>query len=258
MKKQRKNGLAKGFKVFLVLLAVLGVGTAVTAILTKGFKEWGVAERAIKGGTVVDKFTVDNLSHDEAQFIDAEDFKLNLAFEGSLKEEKAILGDKTEEAAFAKEDLENGLEHYGVSDKEIEAIVEYVIEDDLCKASYLNLQFNVEFNEEEATKSMKKLPWFDTVRINYKIPAERMIITLNGNEEQNIQSHAKRINTITSLHEDIALLPLEEDATLSENNIDFMTIAKAGEVDNTLEIQSIELLRMSNKHQNDYCWIYQA
>lgn len=259
---RKRSSRGKGLKIFLVVLGVLGVGAGATAIATKGFKQWGEAEKIIKGGVTVDTFTIDSVSGTTATFIDKDDNELNFTFDlGEIEEksEKFVLGDKDTAAALAKADLEDELVALGLSAKNIEKVEDQVLGLGYAKCSYLGAILNVEYKESEAANDAVELPWFDMVRINYKIEDPRYIVTSNTIEGKAEANHKKRINTITSLYENISLFGLKEDATMSENNISFKEFSLNAEKDNRITIESIELVRSTaGKHQNDLCWVTQA
>lgn len=261
-RKRSSRGMSKGLKIFLVVLGILGVGAGATAIATKGFKQWGEAEKLIKGGVTVDTFKIDSASGTTATFIDKNDNELNFTFDlGEIEEksEKFVLGDKETAASLAKADLEDALEALEMSAKNIETVEDQVIGLGYAKRSSIGAVLNVEYKESEAVNSAIELPWFDMVRINYKIEAPRYIITSNAIEGKAEAHHTKRINTVTSLYENISLFGLKEDETLSENSISFMDFSLNAEKDNRITIESIELVRSTaGKHQNDLCWVTQA
>jgi len=261
-RKLSSEGMSKGLKIFLVVLGILGVGAGATAIATKGFKQWGEAEKLIKGGVTVGTFTIDSVSGTTATFIDKNDNELNFTFDlGEIEEksEKFVLGDKSTSPNLSKADLEDGLDALGMSAKNIEKVEDQVLGLGYAKSSYLEAILNVEYEEKEADASAIELPWFDMVRINYKIDAGRYIVTSNSVDENAEAHHTKRTNTVTSLYENISLFGLKEDETLSENNICFTGFSLDAEKDNRITIESIELVRSTaGKHQSDLCWVTQA
>lgn len=259
MSKRKSSSGKKGLIVFLSILAVLGVGAGTTAILTKGFKQWGEVE-IVKGGVTVAKFEADKLQSDTLTLIDKDDNELDVTFNGEINDaDKLILGDDKTVAATTKLELESLLDGYELSPKQVEEVEGYVLARDLCKFSGMNIQLNVEYDKEEKAANAIEFPWFDAVRINYKISAPRLILQANGQEGKNEVSYNKRINNITSLYDNIALYALGENETMSHNSIDFISFSLEAEKDNTVEIQSIELIRTTaNKHKNDSCWVTQA
>ena len=261
-RKNSSRGSHKGLKIFLGILAVLGVGAGATAIATKGFKQFGEAEKYIKGGVTVDTFTVDNLQKGTGvlTLIDKDDVTLTANIQGSSSDdEKLILGDKTEVAAMTKSELEESLAIYDFAPKQVEDFENQVCALDLCKGSTLSINLNVEYKKESAGVGAKELPWFDAIRVNYKIPGSRVILTANSVEGESVATYTKRINTVTPLYENINLFTLKDDATLSENHIDFMSFSLAAAKDNTVEIQSIDLIRTTaGQHKNSLCWVTQA
>lgn len=253
--------MAKGKTVAIVLLAtfgILGVAAGATAIATKGFTQWGFAEKAVKGGYTVDKFTVESLSGTTLKIVNNDGKKLTGSFQGAIEEEKLILGDK-EAAVTPKTTLESVLATYGTEPKDVEKIEGMTVAMDVVKYSKMSLKLDVEYKEESAQQGAVKLPYFDAIRINYKIPASRLILTGNtaGDSKKSL-AYEKRTNTVTSLHEKVDLFALDKEATSSSNLIDFYTFSLDAAKDNTIEIQSIELLRTTNDHAEDFCWVTQA
>lgn len=259
MSKRKSSSGKKGLIIFLAILAVLGVGAGTTAILTKGFKQWGEAE-IVKGGVTVAKFEADKLQAGTLTLIDKDDNKLTASFEGEINDdEKLILGDSKAVAATTKSELETTLDGYELSPKQVEEVENYVLARGLCKFASFSIALNVEYDKEEKANTAVEYPWFDAIRVNYKISAPRLIMTANKAEDEAKVSYRKRINNVTSLYENIALYALKEDETMSQNNIDFVSFSLEAEKDNTVEIQSIELIRTTvNKHKNDSCWVTQA
>lgn len=257
MARRRSNG-HKGLKAFLVIFLILGVGVGVTAAVTKGFKQWGEAEM-VKGGVSVDKFDVDKLQGGTLTLVNKDDVKLTATIEGEInEEEKLILGDSKEVAATTKSELETTLDGYKLAPKQVEEVEGIVLAMDLCKLSTFNISLNVEYKKDSAASGAKELPWFNAVRVNYKIANPRFILTANASGEETEVSYKKRINTVTPLYENIDLSALKDDATLTENNISFVSFSIEADKDNTIEIQSIELIRTTMaKHQNDLCWVTQ-
>lgn len=259
-RKRSSRGMSTGLKVFLVVLGILGVGAGATAIATKGFKQWGEAEKLIKGGVTVDTFTFDALSGTSATFVNKDGDELNLGISGFVGEdEKLYLGDKETAPATTKTELETYLSGLNFSNATIENIEKQVLALDVCKYSTMSLSVNVEYEEKEAASGSLELPWFDMVRINYKIPAARYVITSVTSDSKIVNSATKRINTVTSLYENIKLTSLEEKETLSTNVVGFAGFSIEAARDNTIEIQSIDFVRSTaGKHQKDLCWVTQA
>lgn len=260
-RKRSSRGMSTGLKVFLVILGILGVGAGATAIATKGFEQWGEAEKLIKGGVTVDTFKIDSLSGTTATLVNKEGDELTIAIDGFIGEndEKLYLGDKETAPTTTKEALETMLHNFDFSNSKIADIEEEVLALDVCKYSTMELALNVEYEETAATSGAIELPWFDMVRVNYKIPASRYVVFGDQNDDKVSFSAHKRINTITPLYENISLFGLENEVTLSTNEISFTSFSIEAAKDNTIEIQSIELVRSTaGKHQNDLCWVTQA
>lgn len=259
-RKRSSRGMSTGLKIFLVVLGILGVGAGATAIATKGFKQWGEAEKLIKGGVTVDTFTFDALSGTSATFVNKDGDELNLGISGFVGEdEKLYLGDKETAPATTKTELESYLSGLDFSNSTIEKIENEVIALDVCKYSTMQLALNVEYKESAATSGAIELPWFDMVRINYKIPAQRYVVSGLTYGDKNEYSSTKRINTLTSLYENVHLAELKENETLSQNTVNFTSFSLEAAKDNTIEIQSVELVRSTaGKHQKDLCWVEQA
>ena len=254
--------MAKGKKVAIVLLAtfgILGVAAGATAIATKGFTQWGVAEKVVKGGYAVDKFTVDSLTGSTLRLVNSDDVKLSGTIEGSIDEKEALILGDTEAAATSKATLETLLHTYNAEPKDIEKIEGMTVAMDLVKYSKLSLTLNVEYKEASASSGAIKLPYFDAIRVNYKIPGSRMtLIGKSDGDSKKSLSYQKRTNTVTSLYENEKLFELEKEATKTENIIDFYSFSLDASKDNTMEIQSIELVRTTTSHADDFCWVTQA
>lgn len=259
MSKRKSSSGKKGLIIFLAILAVLGVGAGTTAILTKGFKQWGEAE-IVKGGVTVATFNVDKLQSNQLTLIDKDDNKLLATIEGEINdEEKLILGDEKAVAATTKSELENYLDNLQLAPKQVEEVENYVLARDLCKFASFSIALNVEYDKEEKANTAVEYPWFDAVRINYKISGSRLIMTANEGDEDINVAYKKRVNNITSLYENVALFALKEEATMSENNVSFTSFSLEADKNNSVEIQSIDLIRTTaNKHKNDSCWVTQA
>ena len=259
-RKRSSRGMSKGLKIFLVVLGILGVGAGATAIATKGFKQWGEAEKLIKGGVTVETFVADSVSSGTLTLINKDDVELTATIEGGLNDdEKLILGDDKAVAATTKSELETMLNGLDFAPKQVEEIEDYACALDLCKVSTLEIALNVEYKKDSAAQGAIELPWFDAIRVNYKIGGERLILKGNSTQDKKESSYTKRINTITPLFDNINLFGLKEDETLSENNIVFATFSKAAAKDNKVEIQSIDLIRTTaGQHQNASCWVTQA
>ena len=262
MAKRRKSsgkGMSKGLIIFLSVVGVLGVGAGTTAIITRGFQQWGEAEAVIKGGVTVDTFTIDSLAGTTATLTNKEGDELAITIDGFIGDnEKLYLGNDETAPDTTKASLEENLAGMGFSNKTIETIENSVCALDVCKYSALEMALNVEYKEENAVSATIELPWFDMVRINYKIPAARYIISGKFNESTYRYSECKKTNTITSLYENISLFALEEDETLSVNCIEFIGFSLQAAKDNTIEIESIDLVRSTaGQHQQDLCWVTQ-
>lgn len=252
MSKRKTN--KRGLGVFLVLVAVAGVGTATAAILTKGFTSFG----AIKGEKVVSTFKADRLQDGTLRLINDDDVKITASFEGSLSDANVLtLGDKEDDAAVSKSDLQTSLLGYGVSNSDVEKIEGDVVALNVAKYSKLSLDLSVEYKKESATTGAAEFAYFDAVKINYKVPGSRGILTTNKNDSKKDYDYHKRINNVTNLSETIELFALENEETQSVNSIDMLTFSLEAAKDNTIEIKSIEFIKKAKGHANDLCWVTQ-
>lgn len=258
-----KPSTGKGKKIVISLLAVAilgGVAVGTTAILTKGFTQWGIAEKAVKGGYTVDKFTVDSLKDGTLKLANSEGVKLEATFEGSINEKEAlILGDKKEAASQSKEDLRTMLQSYGTEPGDVESIESMTVALNVAKFSKMSLSLDVQYDEEKSAKTDLKLPYFDAIRVNYKIDGGRMIyVGKTDGSSQKDYSFTKRTNTVTSLYENISLFSLEKESTMSSNIIDFYSFSLEASKENDIEIQSIELVRTTTKNADKFCYVTQS
>lgn len=268
MPKEKRSNLSNGLKGLGISLAVLAVAAGATAVLTKGFTQWGAAERLVMGGNVVQKFVVDSVTSGEALFLSTADedvgFVANLT-EGKLDiNKKAILGDATTEASLAAADFEAGLAGYDVKLKEVGQLEEYVMdpEDELAKVSQLSLALWVQYDKDNIAylQNPIKVPYFNAIRFNYKISGERLITISNTSsyaqeDEAPYFAYKKRINTITTLYDNVNLI--EGTDTVLNNDIVFSSYSKLGVKDNTVEIVSIEFIDTVGGHANEFCWFSQ-
>ena len=160
-RKRSSKGMSKGMKIFLAVLGILGVGAGATAIATKGFKQWGEAEKLIKGGVTVDTFKIDSLSGTTTTLVNKEGDELALTIGGFIGEsdEKLYLGDKETVPATTKATLETMLQDFDFSNSKIADIEKEVLALDVCKYSTMELVLNVEYKESAATSGAIELPW---------------------------------------------------------------------------------------------------
>lgn len=265
MPKEKRSNLSNGIKGLGISLAVLAVAAGATAVLTKGFTQWGAAERLVMGGNVVQKFVVDS----SGTFVSTADedvgFVADLT-EGKLDiNKKLILGDATTEASLSAADFEADLAGYDVKLTEVGQLEEYVMdpEDEVAKVSQLSLALWVEYDKDNIAylQNPIKVPYFNAIRFNYKISGERLITISNtssyaGEDEAPYFAYKKRINTITTLYENVALI--EGTDTVLNNDIVFSSYSKLGVKDNTVEIVSIEFIDTVGGHANEFCWFSQS
>lgn len=269
MPKEKRSNLSNGIKGLGISLAVLAVAAGATAVLTKGFTQWGAAERLVMGGNVVQKFVVDSVTSGEAVLVSTADE--DVSFVASLTEgkldinKKAILGDATTDASLPAADFEAMLKGCDVKLTEVGQLEEYVMdpEDEVAKVSQLSLDLWVEYDEDNLAylQNPIKVPYFNAIRFNYKISGERLITIGNTSayaeeDEAPYFSYKKRINTITNLYDNVALI--EGTDTLLNNEIVFMSFSKLGVKDNTVEIVSIEFINTVGGHANEFCWFSQS
>lgn len=266
MARRRKSN--RGWIAGLSIVGVLAVITGAIAIASKGFKEWGLAERVITGGEVVMKLTADSFDEGEVIFTngkeDEDEVALVAGIEGELKVDEEdknkktlILGDDDEAGNMSKADLEEAALKMGMSAANVEKLENQVLGLGYAKASGMVLSLDVETDEDEAAKDAIELPYFDAIRVNYKIPASRVILTADNYGDNNVCSYVKRINTITSLYENLDLFDPAKNETISNNYFTFVSYSIGNDKDNTVEIESIELIKTVKGHEKEKVWVTQ-
>lgn len=264
MSKRKKRSARKHTGLF-VTLGVLGavvITGGVLAIVTKGFKNLGPAEKLIKGGTTVLKLDAVDFNENTGAitFKDkSEDYTLtaiaDLGYQ-SEDEEHIYLGDKETDPALADTELQANMLALGLSNKNVSDIVEYATALNVAKVSNLYFDLSVDYAKTRPT-GFKEVEYFDAVRINYSIDGKRAIVTDNTEDDEHKASLTKRINTITNLYENVDLYKVEEDETLSQNRISFYTISQSAEKDNSVETLSIEFIRTGKANNDNKCYFAQ-
>lgn len=267
-RKSRRSGVSKGLIATLIIVGTLGVAAGVTAIVTKGFKQWGPAEGMIKGGVAVEKFTAKSLSDGTLVLTnglkDSDEITLTSSFAGSLKldddnkPEALFLGSDEGDATTTKTVLESTLASYKPANKDVEKIEDEVLALDVTKMSKMSIGLHVAYEEENKEQDAIEMPYFDAIRFNYKIAESRMIVTGNIGSEKQSCSYVKRSNTITELYENVSIFPVGKEETISENQVDLLSFSLKGGTNNKIEIKSVEFVRTNNKHKGETCWFTQA
>lgn len=268
-RKSRRSGVSKGLIATLIIVGTLGVAAGVTAIVTKGFKQWGPAEGMVKGGVAVEKFTAKSLSDGTLVLTnglaDSDEITLSSSFAGSLKldDENKIealyLGSDEGDPTTTKTVLETTLASYKTPNADVEKIEKEVLALDVTKMSAMSLSLNVAYEEENKAQGAIEVPYFDAVRFNYKITESRLIYTADiGSGTKASCSYAKRSNTVSELYENVSLFEIGKDETVSQNQIDFLSFSLKGGNNNKIEIKSVEFVRTNNKHKGETCWFAQA
>ena len=185
--------------------------------------------------------------------VDKDDNELHATFDnGELMDGKFVLGDKENEPELTTDSIQQSLKNLEFSNKQIETISDAVTAMGVGKASTLNINLDVEYDEDNAANNAIELPWFDMIRVNYKIDGGRYILGANANDDIIDKFAEKRTNTITALYNNIDLADQTKESTLSVNEIEFTTFSLDGDIDNRITIDSIELLR-SSKNKNKGC-----
>ena len=185
--------------------------------------------------------------------VDKDDNELHATFDnGELMDGKFVLGDKENEPELTTDSIQQSLKNLEFSNKQIETISDAVTAMGVGKASTLNINLDVEYDEDNAANNAIELPWFDMIRVNYKIDGRRYILGANTNGDIIDKFAEKRTNTITALNNNINLADQTKESTLSVNEIEFTTFGLDGDIDNRITIDSIELLR-SSKYKNKGC-----
>lgn len=265
-KRKTKQG-KKGLIVGLVVVAVLGAVAGVAAVLTKGFQTWGPVEKYVKGGTTVLKLdAVDfNESTKVITFKDAaEEYRITAAVDlGSQSEDetKFYLGDAEVECNFTEDEFTaafNG-EGVGLTKAVVSDMVKYGVALDAAKVSVMTIDLNVDYAESKPT-GYKAIGYFDAIRINYHVENSKgtFIVTDNSNEDDNKANYAERSGGIISnFYENINLFKTDEDNTLSENRISFYAISPQADLDNRIQIKSIEFIKVATGHANEECYFAQ-
>ena len=260
----KKIKTKKGWIAGLSIVGVLGVLTAAVAVVTKGFKNWGFVERILTGGETVMKLkvsaleegvvTLTNGAEHEAVTIHGE------VTEGALSEngKTLTLGEAEEDAAMTKEEFETMVGELNIGESSIAYLEEQVLnEDELCKVSTLTIPLLVEKDGDAAPLNAMVVPWFDAIRVNYRLPGQRMILSANVGVEKVNTKYAKEVNVTKAQREDINIFGTTAVETLSDNTLIFATASLGGAADNTVTIESIDLIKTVRGHANEYCWIYQ-
>lgn len=262
---KKKKSSNRGWIAGLSIVGVLGILTAAIAYATKGFKKWGFIERILTGGETVMKLKMDGFNDNLIKFSNGsstEEIALYAQVDlGSLSEngKTFYLGEAEEEANMAKSDFEALVEDLNLGESTVAKIEEEILnEDALCKVSLLSLPLTVEHDEDEAAFSASVVPWFDAIRVNYKLPGSRMILSSNVGATSAKTTYFKEANTSKMLREDIKIFNPAKNETSSENTIIFSSAALKGKADNTVIIDSIELIKTVRGHSNDYCWLTQS
>lgn len=267
MSKKRSKHARKHTGLFITLgiVGAVVITGGVLAIVTKGFKDLGPAEKIVKGGVSVLKLNAVAFDEDTGTitFKDKdEDYRLTATVDlgyQSEDEEHIYLGDKETDPALTEAQLQASMQGLGLSNKNVADLVDYAVTLDAAKMSVMTFDLDVDYAKTRPT-GFKEVEYFDAVRINYHIEGKRAIVTDNVNDEEHSADYVKRINSVTNIYENINLFELDkedEDDTLSENRINFYTISEAAEKDNAVEILSIEFIRTGDANSDNKCFFAQ-
>lgn len=267
MKKSTKRKLGTGLMVTAGVLLL--AGTVALGVKTKGFTDWKWAGNMTKLGTVVEHFEITGLS--ELMSFSGESTKSKLDYEctigtvsnGTYEDEIFTLGAEVSDQAVYPSDIDDVFLSKGWTNSQKQAFLNNVMYDEESYGANLGFVINIddvitEAKDEDDT--LLKVPYFDVVRINFVQEVGHQIVAEsyfeNADEELEAISQLSYVEkSLLNEKVDLNVKQPAKGARQTVTNCAFSTYGLHGEKDTRAIIESIELVKTSVGHYNDYRYI---
>lgn len=239
MRSKTKGILIGGLSATLLL-----GGLGAVAYLTNGFKDTNKVRELTKTGTVVEKLV----------FTDDDNYFVIKEKSSELEGARLLSVDGiVEETIQSFDDFAYAIDGWEISSKDMNKMWEKISVREKAYGILATVNFHVAKDEQVDTHYVE-IPYFDTIRVNYKIDTASLIMSHSSNDdsEKDLLTSWNFTQNGENLYQEVGIFEGKNVA----DTINFGAFTVDAVKDFELEIQSIELVNKTKAKASDVLYMY--